>query len=246
MRCGVRITRENPPMSYRRRDRYLRLCLHFRDEHHNLCMAAHLSSGLFRLAPLAPLRSAIGICEQVSTSSWIILLDSMIKVCRDAAARWARWQQLALTRNCDEDLHHTKGINATKKLKADAKSCARHSASADNLATHDAFAQKQQKMTKLPMSELERGRDLICATPHTLEDALTCALSHVPRNPIPQAHRYSRNRRAQCGKTAPLKRHFGPRRRESVPICVGRKHTLQSKVCLRASIDHVSTAQPLA
>jgi len=72
MRRGVRITRENPHMSYRRRDRHPRLSLHLRDERHNPCMAAHSPSGLFRLAPLEPPRSAIGTHGQVSTLSWMM------------------------------------------------------------------------------------------------------------------------------------------------------------------------------
>jgi len=67
-----RITRESPPMSYRRRDLHPHLSFHLQDERHNLCMAPQSPSGLFRLAPLAPPRSAIGIHEQVSAWSWMM------------------------------------------------------------------------------------------------------------------------------------------------------------------------------
>lgn len=92
------------------------------------------------------------------------------------------------------------------------------------------------------MSKLKRGKELVCATPHLSEEALGCDISQVPRDTIPQAHRDSHSRRAQCSKIASLERDSGPRRRESIPIRVCREHALQRKICLRATTDYVRIA----
>jgi hypothetical protein len=71
--------------------------------------------------------------------------------------------------------------------------------------------------------------------------ALACDVSHISCRTIPHAHRHGYYRRAQRSDAVSLKRHFRSRRRKSVPISERRKHALQGKVCLRATIDHVST-----